>query len=232
MRVELSSYYIDRYEVTWEQWRACVKAGKCPNIRPRYGGFDGPKQPVSGADWYQAKTFCEASGKRLPTEAEWEMAARGPDGEINPWGNAPANCDRAVIMDERGRACGIPKPGSGPEVGHLQPVGTKPAGRYGLFDMSGNIQEWVSDWYTPDWKRCGAACEGKDPKGPCDGQEPCAGYSKRVLRGGSWYWPAAHATGLHRRANEPSFKRGFHHFGFRCAASVEQAGELSKQRPW
>ncbi len=229
MAVEMSTYFMDVHEVTWAAWRRCVKAGRCPKLAPKYRGFDADAQPVSGVDWFQARDYCAAQGKHLPTEAEWEKAARGPAGQLNPWGDAPVTCERSVIMDERGRACGIPKPGTKPEVGQIQPVGSRPAGRYGLFDMSGNVQEWVADWHSKDWAACGAACAGPDPKGPCGGADVCKGHRERVLRGGSWYWPAEHATGLHRRANEPDFKKVYHHFGFRCAASVDEASQLNKR---
>lgn len=227
-RVEMPTYFMDVYEVTWADWRACVKAGKCVEMAPKYQGFDRAKQPVSGVDWFQARDYCAAQGKHLPTEAEWEKAARGPDGEINPWGDAPVTCERSVIMDERGRGCGVPKPGAKPEVGLIAEVGSRPAGRYGLYDMSGNVQEWVADWYAASWEACGAACAGPAPKGPCDGAAQCKGYTKKVLRGGSWYWPAEHATGLHRRAEPPDFTKTYHHFGFRCAATVEEAARLVK----
>lgn len=229
MKIEMSTYFMDVYEVTWDSWRACVKAGKCPKAAPRYRGFDADRQPVSGVDWFQADAFCKAQGKHLPTEAEWEKAARGADGAINPWGDEPVTCERSVIMDDRGRACGVPKPGTKPEVGQIAQVGTRAPGHYGLYDMSGNVQEWVADWASEDWAACGEACAGPDPKGPCGGALVCKGHRKRVLRGGSWYWPAEHATGLHRRSEVPDFKKTFHHFGFRCAASVAEAEALAKK---
>ena len=91
--------------------------------------------------------------------------------------------------------------------------------------MMGNSWEWVLDWYSKSYADCGEACEGIDPKGPCDGAERCPRHYMKVVRGGSWYWDASRATGVFRRphfpANEP-----FHHFGFRCAASVEQAATI------
>lgn len=231
MKIWLSTFFIDQYEVTNAEYKACIKAGKCDEAGPRYRGYHDDNQPITGVSWFDAKKYCEAQGKQLPTEAQWEKAARGPDGEINPWGDAAATCELAVIEDSRGRSCGVKKPGSKPEAGKIFEVGQKPAGRYGLYDMSGNAEEWVLDWYSPDFSKCGEACQGIDPKGPCDGEVPCKGHRKRVLKGGSWYWPASHATGLHRRANVPT-NRPYHHFGFRCAATVEQADKLAaKSRP-
>lgn len=226
-KIWLTTFYIDRHEVTNAAYKACIKAGKCNEAGPRYRGYDDDAQPITGVSWFDARKFCEAQGKQLPTESQWEKAARGPDGEINPWGDEPATCDRAVIMNDKGRACGVQKPGSKPEAGRIWKVGQKPAGRYGLHDMSGNAEEWTLDWYTSDWEACGESCQGLDPKGPCDGAKSCKGFNKRVLRGGSWYWPGENATGIHRRANVPS-NRPYHHFGFRCAASVEQAAALVK----
>jgi formylglycine-generating enzyme required for sulfatase activity len=86
--------------------------------------------------------------------------------------------------------------------------------------MAGNAYEWVADWFSVDYARCGADCSGPDPAGPCGGgAEPCSGHPKKVVRGGSWYWPAYHATTFHRRAHDPD-NEPFHHFGFRCAAPL------------
>jgi formylglycine-generating enzyme required for sulfatase activity len=96
--------------------------------------------------------------------------------------------------------------------------------------MMGNAWEWVYDWASESYEACGEACAGVDPKGPCDGVEPCDGHEERVVRGGSWYWPADHATGAYRRTHFPINEiKNFHHFGFRCAASVEQARALREQ---
>ncbi len=220
-RIYVDTFLMDKTEVTIEAYGKCVKAGKCPNSGPVYADYRAPKQPITGNPWYDAVTYCEFVGKRLPTEAEWELAARGPDGELSPWGNAEATCDLAVIMDDRGRSCGeIKRRGVSPEKGRVLEVGSKPAGRYGLFDMVGNAEEWVADWWTPTWAECGADCLGDNPKGPCGGAEPCGDLKYRAVRGGSWYWPAEHANGYHRRRNHPNNKP-FHHFGFRCAKSLD-----------
>ncbi|MBI1947531.1 MAG: SUMF1/EgtB/PvdO family nonheme iron enzyme [Deltaproteobacteria bacterium] len=219
--VFVQSFLIDRYEVTFADYQACVAEGRCDKAGPNYVDFNAPKQPITGVSWFHAKKFCEAHGKRLPTEAEWEKAARGTDGRRYPWGEESATCARAVIMTEAGRSCGVKQRSKNhPDTGRPEPVGSKPATQFGLFDMAGNSWEWVADWYSPSWAACGAACAGVDPKGPCGGVDPCPGHDERVVRGGSWYWPAKYATTYHRRAHAPSNRPVFHHFGFRCAASL------------
>lgn len=227
--VWLDTYYVDLTEVTNAAYQACVAAGACEEDGPRYADFDAPQQPITGLSWYNAQRFCEARGKHLITEAEWEKAARGPDGEDYPWGDEPASCERAIIADASGRACGVRKRGNHPENGRVWEVASRPAGRYGLYDMIGNAEEWVADFWAGDWADCGEACAEPNPQGACAGQERCTGRSYRVVRGGSWYWPAEHATGYHRRAYRPSNEPP-HHFGFRCAASLEEARALADAR--
>ena len=226
--VWLQTFYMDRYEVTVESYDRCVESGKCKPARTYYSDYSRPKQPKVGVSWYAAVRFCKAMGKHLPTEAEWEKAARGTDGRLYPWGDQPATCERAVIKDRRGRSCGVQKKGGHPEKGRTFAVGTREPNQFGLYDMSGNSWEWVHDWYSRSYKHCGEKCRGIDPKGPCDGRAPCKGHAQRIVRGGSWYWPASHATTTYRRPHFPK-NRPYHHFGFRCAASVEKAAKLSKQ---
>ncbi|EKO33107.1 formylglycine-generating sulfatase enzyme [Leptospira santarosai str. CBC379] len=230
-KIYVSDFYMDIYEVTNEEFdkcknagkcRECLKTGKCNYIGPRYGKpYLSPKQPVVGISWYTAKEFCEWAGKRLPTEAEWEKAARGPDGNLYPWGNEPATCEKAIIAVGDTKGCVSKKT----EKPHLMPtadVGTKAPGVYGLYDMAGNSWEWTADWYSPSFKVCGNACKGKDPKGPCDGKESCPGHSKKVLKSGSWWWPASYARGSKRRAHIPENFPEYHHFGFRCAKDADK----------
>jgi formylglycine-generating enzyme required for sulfatase activity len=225
--VWLQTYFMDLYEVTYGDYQSCVKAKKCKFARPLYNDFNRPKQPMVGMTWYDAAQFCKAQGKHLPTEAEWEKAARGTDGALFPWGNEPVTCERAIIMDKRGRSCGTPKKPPQEFKGRTFEVGSRPAGVYGLFDMSGNAWEWVADWYSPNYAACGKDCVGVDPKGPCGGKEPCKGHTQRLVRGGSWYWPPKYATSIWRRPHFPS-NEPYHHFGFRCAASAGEAKALSK----
>ena len=225
--VHLQTFYMDLHEATIAEYKACKKAGDCSRGGPLYNDFSRPKQPIVGPNWFAAVKYCEAHGKHLPTEAQWEKAARGPDGALHPWGNEPATCELAVIKDGRGRSCGVEKKKEHPKKGRTFEIGSRPPGVYGLYDMMGNAWEWVHDWASDDYAACGEACAGVDPKGPCDGAEECPGHDQRIVRGGSWYWPASHATGTYRRKHYPQNEiSNFHHFGFRCAASSEEARAL------
>jgi formylglycine-generating enzyme required for sulfatase activity len=230
--IHLQTFFMDIHEVTSAEYKACKKTGQCPRGGPLYNDFSRPKQPIVGINWYAAVKYCEAHGKHLPTEAQWEKAARGPDGVLHPWGNDTATCELAVIKDERGRSCGVKKKKEHPNKGRTFEVGSRPPGVYGLHDMMGNAWEWVYDWASPDYAACGDACGGVDPRGPCQGVDECPNHDQKVVRGGSWYWPASHATGIYRRTHYPENEiSNFHHFGFRCAASVEQARSLRATAP-
>lgn len=232
-KVYISTFYMDTYEVTNADFNECLEAGKCRDclkdktcdyIGARYGfRYKKPKQPVTGVSWFTAREYCRFRGKRLPTEAEWEKAARGPDGNLYPWGNEIADCSRAIIQIGENDKTAIK--GCFPK--HLEPkwhmhtaeVGSRAPGVYGLYDMAGNAHEWVNDWYEKSYTKCGAACSGNDPKGPCGGDDKCPGYRMRSVRGGSWWWTADYARGSKRRANVPGNMpmADYHHFGFRCA---------------
>lgn len=212
-KVFLDTYWIDKYEVTNEQYDRCVAAGVCPKKSP-FRGFQEPKQPVMPATWFMAQTYCTWAGKRLPSEAEWEKAARGTSGWTWPWGYAPARCTKAHYQ------------GCKPAV--TLPVGSLPPNPYGLYDMAGNSYEWVADWFTDCYQGCAApcgdACLGNNPKGPCDGAAECPGFKKRVLKGGSWYWPSDQARPSWRRGSVP--ETGGHRLGFRCAATPPGVASL------
>jgi formylglycine-generating enzyme required for sulfatase activity len=211
----ISTFLLDRTEVTFAAYQACVRAGRCSPAKPAYRDFDRPDQPMVGLSWYQARDFCLAQGGRLPSEAEWERAARGPMGQATPFGDEAVSCAQAVVIDDRGRSCGVTKQHGQPEKGRTFVVASTPAGRYGVFDLVGNAEEWVDDWFTPDRAAC-AACQGEDPRGPCAGQPSCPDHPLKMVKGGSWYWEPSHATGWHRRPHFPS-NQPYHHFGFRCA---------------
>ncbi len=225
--VVLSTFLMDKYEVTNRKYKDCIESGKCSYQRSNYEHMREDNQPQLKVTWFQARDYCRAYGKRLPTEAEFEAASRGNEGSVYPWGNTPATCELAVIKDESGRGCyGHPGEGfhSTPDrrklTGNTWDVGSKPAGYYGLFDMSGNAQEWVSDWFAPTLLKCGAGCQGNNPKGPCNGSDKCPGFDEKIVKGGSWYWGPIAARSSSRRPHYPANKPT-HHFGFRCAKSVE-----------
>ncbi|GEM_PF-534744 len=217
--VWLQTFYMDVNEVTNEQYDRCEAEKSCTKSGPQYLDFDRPKQPINGISWFDAEGYCRAQGKHLPTEAQWEKAARGTDGRTYPWGEEPATCERAIIKGKEGRGCGLLKRGSKPKTGRVWEIGSRPANLYGLHDMAGNSFEWVADWFTRSYEACGEDCQGVDPKGPCDGAEDCPGYKHKGVRGGSWYWGPDRATTFFRRAHVPR-NRPFHHFGFRCAADL------------
>jgi sulfatase modifying factor 1 len=209
-RLELSTFLMDTTEVTYSAYQACVVAGKCEKAGPNYRGYSNPEQPMLGANWFAARDYCAFRGKRLPTEAEWEKAARGPDGELYPTGNEAVSCKTAIIQEGGEKGCG---------TGRTWDVRSRPVERYGLYDMGGNSWEWVADWYSPDYAQCGPACRGLDPRGPCAGEDQCPGHKMKIVRGGSWWWDAESSLASNRRPHFPANKP-FHHFGFRCAADA------------
>ena len=220
-RLWIDTFYIHTHEVTYGEYHACMDREECPEVRTIYRDFRDDNLPMTGLSWFDAASYCESIDGRLPTEAEWEKAARGPDGDPYPWGNEPATCELANVMNEDGeRSCGVEQGGSHPERGVVFPVGSRPPGRYGLYDMAGNAEEWVFDWWSRSYAECGEDCLGDNPRGPCDGAEDCSGYDQRAVRGGSWYWPGDHTTGYHRRRHYPS-NDPYHHFGFRCVVDVQ-----------
>ena len=227
VEVTVETFYMDVTEVTNEAYLQCVKDKKCPKDGPRYSDFHRPKQPVTATSWFNADTFCRAQGKRLPTEAEWERAARGDDPSFDA---AAPSCPTTIVMDATlGRSCGEKMKGAHPEKGRVIEVMTTAPGPFGLYDMRGNAEEWVSDWFVADLASC-ETCKGTDPKGPCAGEATCARHPKKLVKGGSWYWPASHARAWHRRPWQPSNKPP-HHFGFRCAAPVTQPATVPQPSP-
>lgn len=168
-RVYLSSYWLDMYQVTNARYRQCVEGGGCTAPKDRKE-FDDPQKaqhPVINITWNQARSFCQWQGKRLPTEAEWEKAARGTDGRRYPWGN-----DEEVVKS-RVKNGELRTGANGTE-----PVGRQaaPASPYGVFELVGSVSQWVKDWYAEDFYQTSSA---RDPQGPARG-------SFRVLRGGEW----------------------------------------------
>ena len=160
-----------------------------------------PQYPAYGMTWYGAREYCEAIGRRLPTEAEWERAARGEDGRIYPWGNTWDNA-----LAKTNRPLDTP-PGPLPIASY--PLG---ASVYGVYDLAGNMAEWVSDWYSERYYEA-LAGQGMalNPGGPVTGLQ-------KVLRGGSWNSVPFFSRAVHRQSWDPS--EGQRWIGFRCAADV------------
>lgn len=223
-KILLSTFLLDKFEVTTSQYKNCVTQKKCSLARSNYPHMRLDNQPQIKVTWFQANAYCIAQGKRLPTEAEFEAASRGPQGEMYPWGNTPADCTVAIIQDNSGRGClssaNRPAiPARFLSTGTTWPVGSRPSERYGLFDMGGNAQEWVADWYAGSIEKCGASCAGTDPTGPCAGQRSCGKLKEKLTKGGGWYWGAISARASARRPYRPD-NNPPHHFGFRCALTV------------
>jgi sulfatase modifying factor 1 len=194
--VVLSAFSIDQDEVTRAEYLRCVRAGAC---KPATGG-ERPDEavsrvPVTHVSWFDADAYCRFVGKRLPSEAEWERAARGSDGRVFPWGNEP-DCARANWGNYDGEGACPRNPGRPVEVG-----------RYGgeIHDLAGNVWEWVADWYDPAYYR---RAPSTNPPGPRRGE-------RRVVRGGA----CCSMFGLPRASNRLAFPPDYRDddLGFRCA---------------
>jgi formylglycine-generating enzyme required for sulfatase activity len=206
--VKLSRFHIDPLEVTQAEFRGCVEAGVCAPVdlrrcfvwtgeafkrgAPLPGPITLDEHPAVCVSWFQAATYCEALGKHLPTEAEWERAAVGTTGRRYPWGAAEPRCELAHFD-----GCGE----------HTRPVGMRPAGATpeGVQDLAGNVSEWIHDWYD---REAYARPWQKDPSGPASGVV-------RVVRGGSYYDGATTLRASYRYGLNPV--SGFSTVGFRCA---------------
>lgn len=199
--VKLKSFWIDKYEVTNLQYQQFVEATgrRSPrHFQNRTFPRDKIDHPVTFVSWYDAKAYCEWAGKRLPTDAEWEKAARGTDGRTFPWGNEfDVNKANTPVRWQSLKT-----------EGDTAPVGAFPEGisPYGLYDMSGNVWEWVEDWYR-------RYPGNKDPN-------ENYGEQYKTLKGGSWWDCSFYQCGI----SAPVFNRSFFDpqtknssFGFRCA---------------
>ena len=233
--VVLEGYCLDETEVTVSAYQKCSDAGKCRRASKEveWDGMTKPQariystacnengegrgdHPINCVSWEQADRFCSLQGKRLPTEAEWEYAARSSDGRVYPWGDEEPS---SKLLNACGWECVNWGTRQGEKLTALYeendrfpttaPVGSFPGGnsRFGAKDIVGNVWEWVADWegpYTKDEKR--------NPTGPKAGE-------KRVIRGGAW-------NGGYKAWLRPSFRYSMkpetlsHGIGFRCAADL------------
>lgn len=237
VRVELDSFQLEQTEVTFEQYVAflnwlssqgrsstnacsgfiCIQTTN-QNAETAVITFDSANynapvgllaHPVYGVTWYGAEEYCRTLGRRLPTEAEWERAARGGDGRLFPWGNifSEANANTRIPVDG--------PPGTVPATDYA--LAQNP---YGLLNMAGNVAEWVDDWYAEDYY----SRISTQPQPIFDPQGPELGTLK-VLRGGSWNTFPFYARTVHRQANIPAPDRPNDNYprwiGFRCAADLD-----------
>ena len=180
-KIYLDAFYIDKFEVTQKEFK------KNMNFNP--SEFRGENLPVDRVDWYQARDYCNKSGKRLPTEAEWEKAARSGSESKYYWGEE-ADDSYAWHWDNSDRK--------------TRPVGGKQPNKLGLYDTAGNVWEWTADWYDQNYYQNRSS---RNPKSPFNGKH-------RVLRGGSFMDKTDGLRVTRRNWDLPSSK--FKNFGFRC----------------
>jgi formylglycine-generating enzyme required for sulfatase activity len=228
-RVTIRGFLLDTHEVTNRSYEECMRVAVCKPYRREAAAdmklgpderFRGPEQPVVGVSWYDATAYCAWRGKRLPSEAEWEKAARGTDARTYPWGEAEPDPQRLACF-------------SGSRGGTTLPVGSFPSGKgpYGHLDLTGNVWEWTSDLYDPyAYKRSTAAA---GVPGSCEeivksqdalrahhqqgytGKNPIPVDCERVLRGGAFNYNARGLRASNRVHHAPNFRIVV--AGFRCA---------------
>ena len=231
--VYIDAFLMDIYEVTVARYGKCVKAGACTEPLKDFGyssfySWLNPgkeEHPIVGVDWSQAHAYCKwvHPKGRLPTEAEWEKAARGGCDKNKgsdcakamrtyPWGNQPPDCDRAVMLIEPPTGCTPEDCGQGCKTLFTFPVGSKPKGisPYGVYDMAGNVSEWVQDCLVPNTYDKNKANGGKNPV-----WNVCSDTANRHLRGGSFSSLHKELRASDRHDHVPNSVEDY--VGFRCA---------------
>lgn len=194
--VTLTAFWLDRTEVTNALYAQCVSTGQCnASLYANDTNYNGANLPVVGVSWNDATAYCTWAGAQLPTEAQWEYAARGTDGRLYPWGNTAPTCDLAQFRDCNGKTV---------TVGSFSPAGDN---WVGAADMAGNVWEWAQDWYNEDTY---ADSSTTNPSGPESGQY-------KALRGGGWPLNAIILRSAYRNFNSPD-NRDIS-IGFRCSGS-------------
>jgi formylglycine-generating enzyme required for sulfatase activity len=196
----VDAFYMDRFETTtarYAKYLESIGSDKAPDFWDERAGESSNEMPVVGVSWNEANAYCRWAGKRLPTETEWEKAARGTDGRPFPWGQTPPTLERANYQNSS----------PGPYEGALSPVGTHAAGKsaYGVDDLAGNAAEWVADWYSDSF----TADDVYNPRGPGEGD-------KKVIRGGGRYDPPERLGATARQYASPDNRAD--DIGFRCAS--------------
>lgn len=209
-KVWVKRYAIDQYEVTISLYAKFLEAARYapPPTWDDEAVTSAGNRPAVGLTWADAEAYCRWAGKRLPTEAEWEKAARGTDGRRYPWGHMQpfvdiANYNRGVWVSDAITLVSVNSGLEGMSVRH----GTKGGGRspYGLFHMAGNAAEWVADWYDREYYQ---KSPDRNPSGPATGE-------RRVIRGGSWADVPMGIRTTVRISAEPEFQDRT--VGVRCA---------------
>jgi formylglycine-generating enzyme required for sulfatase activity len=193
--IRLNGFYIDIHEVTQKEFQGVM--GDNPS------DYNGSNLPVERVTWPEATAYCKKVQKRLPTEAEWEWAARGGKRSVFPWGDE-VESRKANFCDKQ---CNKRWKESQFDDGHryTAPVGSFPANGYGVFDMAGNVYEWVADWYAEEYYKNSTR---DNPKGPETGK-------RKVIRGGSWINYSTGVRPSDRTEAKPNGRLNF--VGFRCA---------------